>query len=96
MKNKNLALVIGALAIAGGAGWYFNQGAGAHAQDAGGPAKGGAHAPGQQPVVGADRVKVDAQERAGPCRGLRGLVCRRHRAYALARAGRPAARVAPA
>jgi RND family efflux transporter MFP subunit len=62
MKNKNLALVIGAVAIAGSAGWYFNQGSGAHAQDAGSPAKGGARAPGQQPPTTVNVVAVKRQD----------------------------------
>jgi RND family efflux transporter MFP subunit len=62
MKNKNLALVIGAVAIAGSAGWYSNQGSGAHAQDAGSPAKGGARAPGQQPPTTVNVVAVKRQD----------------------------------
>jgi RND family efflux transporter MFP subunit len=61
MKNRNLALVIGVLAIAGCAGWYFNQGSGAHAQDAGRPGKGG-RAAGQQPPTVVNVVAAKRQD----------------------------------
>jgi RND family efflux transporter MFP subunit len=62
MKKKNLALIAGAVAIAGSTGWYFNQGSIAHAQDAGGPGKGGARAPGQQPPTTVNAVAPRRQD----------------------------------
>jgi membrane fusion protein, multidrug efflux system len=58
MKKKNLALLVGVLAIAGSTGWYFNQGAVVHAQES----KAGARAPGQQPPTTVNAVAARRQD----------------------------------
>jgi RND family efflux transporter MFP subunit len=59
MKKKNLGLIVGAAMVVGFGGWYFNQGAGAHAQGNVDP-KGGKG--GVQPPTTVNAVAVQRQD----------------------------------
>jgi RND family efflux transporter MFP subunit len=59
MKKKSLALIVGAVFVAGSAGWYFNQDSSAHAQ---GNIPAGKGAKGAQPPVTVNVVPVRRQD----------------------------------